>query len=82
MNFLLALSAASKLSEFLSWRPDLLLTFLPAVSAVAMLIAAGLAALTPGRLPRAAKLTCEMLAVAAIAVALAVLASLIAHGAS
>jgi NAD(P)H-quinone oxidoreductase subunit 5 len=55
---------------------------MPLAAHLAMLIAAGVAAGTPGRLPRATKQACEALALAAIGVALAVLAGLVANGAS
>lgn len=58
----------------------MLLTLLPALSALAMLLAAGLASVTPGRLPPATRRICEALALFAVAVALAVLLRLAAGG--
>ncbi len=60
----------------------MLLTLLPALSALAMLLSAGLAGATPRRLPLATKRMCEGLALVALAAAAGVLAELIAHGAT
>ena len=59
-----------------------MLSLLPAVSAAAMVIAAALAAVTPGRLPVGARRACEALTLVGLAVAAATLVGLAVDGAT